>query len=181
MFKDFSASDWLQFYGVLVSFLTGAIAIIISIATLRQNNRMLEESSRPVLSIYSKYVDGILYIIIKNFGRTLAKIDKVVCNHEFSLNETMHGIEGNIFDSIIGSSIAPEQKIICPFISHKLSEYKFNFYIEYHSSTHKYTDHFDIDCKADNAFPDNYTSAKNSEEACKIISRTMQGILKTKL
>ena len=56
MFADFWAqltpSDKVQVVGIIVSAVISVIAIFISVLTLRQNSKMIEESSRPVISIY---------------------------------------------------------------------------------------------------------------------------------
>lgn len=44
-------SDIIQILGIIASFLTAFVAIIISLAAIRQNSKMIEESSRPIISI----------------------------------------------------------------------------------------------------------------------------------
>ena len=50
-------SDIVQILGIIASFLTAIVAIIISLVTLRQNSKMLEESSRAVISVYSQSIN----------------------------------------------------------------------------------------------------------------------------
>ena len=52
-----STSDWIQLLGIIASLVTSIIAIFISIFTLRQNSKMIEASSRPVLSIYGEAIN----------------------------------------------------------------------------------------------------------------------------
>ena len=42
-------SDIIQILGIIASFLTALVAIIISLVTMRQNSKMIEESSRACL------------------------------------------------------------------------------------------------------------------------------------
>ena len=99
MFDTFTNSDWLLFWEIFFSLLTSIVAITISIITLVKNNKAIEESTRPIISIYSKYSDGVLYYIIKNFGSSTAHIDKV--ETDFYIAESDGNmVEVNPFDSL---------------------------------------------------------------------------------
>lgn len=72
-----TTSDKIQLLGIVISALTSIIAIFISVHTLRQNSKMIEDSSRPYIGIYglSTYIcDRYYYIIIKNFGQSIAHV-----------------------------------------------------------------------------------------------------------
>lgn len=172
-------SDWIEILGILASVITSIIAIIISVKTLQQNNKMIEESTRPVISIYSKYSDGILYYIIKNFGASTAHIDKVITNFDIPKTDR-NMVEGNPFKSLSNSTLAPMDSKICPLISHSLKNRKFNFEIYYHSSTNKYHEEFFVDADADNPFPDTHPSVNNELNALKNISNALHDIKKSK-
>ena len=61
-------SDIVQILGIIASFLTAIVAIIISLVTLRQNSKMLEESSRAVISVYSQSINTgtpMLFLVVK--------------------------------------------------------------------------------------------------------------------
>lgn len=80
MFADFWAqltpSDKVQVVGIIVSAVISVIAIFISVLTLRQNSKMIEESSRPVISIYSQSINAgtpMLFIVVKNFGSSFSR------------------------------------------------------------------------------------------------------------
>lgn len=184
LFSKFTTSDWIQLVGVFGSLITSIIAIWISIKTLKQNNKMIEEASRPILHIYSHYADGLLYIIIKNLGQSVAYIDKI--ETDFFVEEDNNMVQGNPFKSLKGASIPPQSAKICPLISFKLKTRKFNFSITYHSITKKYLEKHYVDADAENPFPSNYSTIHNkckSDEvdALKVIAHTLQDILKTKL
>lgn len=180
MFDTFTNSDWLLFWEIFFSLLTSIVAITISIITLVKNNKAIEESTRPIISIYSKYSDGVLYYIIKNFGSSTAHIDKV--ETDFYIAESDGNmVEGNPFDSLCHSSLAPGDSKLCPLVSHSLKSRKFTFDIQYHSLTKKYKEHFFVDADADNPFPDAHPSADNIEKALKSISNTLHDIKKSNL
>ena len=178
-FNSLTNSDWIQFFGIVTSLITSIVAILISIFTLKQNSKMIEESTRPVISIYSKYSDGILYYIIKNFGASTAHIDKVITNFDIPKTDC-NMVDGNPFKSLSNSTLAPMDSKICPLISHSLKNRKFNFEIYYHSSTNKYHEKFIVDGDADNPFPDTHPSANDELIALKNISNALHDIKKSK-
>lgn len=47
-----SPSDQIQLFGIILSTIISLIAVIISVVTLRQNNKMVEESTRPWRCFY---------------------------------------------------------------------------------------------------------------------------------
>ena len=176
----FTISDLIQLAGVVASLITSIVAIVISIKTLKQNSRMIEESTRPVIGIYSKYSDGMLYIIIKNFGNSSCVIDNVETDMDITEEESQT-IHGNPYLKAKGATLPPNGKMICPLISYKLKTRKFNFYIQYHSSSHKYEERIFLNCDADNPFPDTHSPAKGVDKSLEKISRTLQDIYKTKI
>lgn len=108
----------------VLSFILAVISIVTVVITLRQNNKMIENSSRPYVCIYFDYIqcgEPTGYFVVKNFGASSAFIDSltyndVIQNHPKSLADI-----STIFDGLSGNSIAPSQKFFAPF---KLYEYK---------------------------------------------------------
>ena len=70
-----TTSDVIDLIGIFASLFIGVIAIIISILSLRQNSKMIEESTRPNIQIYPVFLDDFFYIIIRNFGNSEAVIE----------------------------------------------------------------------------------------------------------
>ena len=114
---------------------------------MRQNNKMIEEANRPTISIYFDYShmgQPTGYFIIKNFGASAATILSISYSDSIKNHPNLANLPA-IFNSLIGNTIAPNQKILAPF---KLYEYKGGlavFDIVYKSITHTYTEHFVID------------------------------------
>ena len=163
---------------------TAIISIIIAIMTMKQNSKMIEESTRPIINVYSKYSDGILYIIIKNLGQSIAFIDNV--ETDFYIEEENNMVEGNPFSNLKSGSLPPNSSRVCPLISHTLKTRKFSFKISYHSTTKKYIEHYIVDCDAENPFPDAHTTIQNKQNsdvvrALEAVAHTLQDIYKTKL
>ncbi|MBS5368340.1 MAG: hypothetical protein KHY19_02560 [Coprobacillus cateniformis] len=176
----FTISDWLQLFGIIASFVTSIVAICISIKTLQQNNKMIEDSTRPVISIYSKFLDGRLYIITKNFGNSPCIIDYIDSDMNITEEESQ-SIKGNPYSKIKNITLPPQGSVISSFIPYRLKTRIFNFEVKYHSDTHSYIEKFCVDCDAENPFPDMHTSVKKVDDATCKISRTLEDILKTKL
>ena len=75
-FSSLTPSDWVQISGIILSTTVGFIAILISIFTLRQSNKMIEESSRPIVSVYTNTFNPgmpMFYLVVKNYGQSSAQ------------------------------------------------------------------------------------------------------------
>lgn len=80
-------SDVIQLIGILASLITSIIAIIISVLTLKQNSKMIDETSRPYVAIYAKttnFQSTQYYLVIKNFGQTGATISSIKCSPDIT-------------------------------------------------------------------------------------------------
>ena len=47
-----TVSDVIEIVGIIASLITSIVAIAISVKTLKQNSRMIEDSTRPYVSVY---------------------------------------------------------------------------------------------------------------------------------
>ena len=109
-------SDIVQILGIIASFLTAIVAIIISLVTLRQNSKMLEESSRAVISVYSQSINTgtpMLFLVVKNFGNSTATIRKFDYDFDFTDCYCFRSDRDYLKD-LVGSTLAPKQSRICP-------------------------------------------------------------------
>lgn len=115
-----TTSDIIEIAGILTSLFTSIIAIIISVFTLLQNNRMLEESTRPQIAIYGAMLHGNnrgdLYLVVKNVGTTPATFSKFDSDFDFSACYFPDGEGSSSRDYIAdlaNCTIAPNQSRIC--------------------------------------------------------------------
>lgn len=77
-------SDIIEIIGIIVSAIVSIIAICISLKSLKQsqitneqNNRMLEDSTRPYITIYLDLIticEQASFFVLKNFGQSPGKI-----------------------------------------------------------------------------------------------------------
>lgn len=131
----------------VLSYILAVISVITVIVTIRQNNRMLESTSRPYVSIYFDYTnmgEPIGYFVIKNFGNSSAKITKLTYNHIVKNQPKSLCKVSDILDDMAGNTISPGQKIIMPIKVSNSPKGTCFFEITYVSSTKEYRDFFEI-------------------------------------
>ena len=175
-------SDVIEIVGIIASLVTSIVAIVVSVKTLRQNSRMIEESTRPNLQIYPVYMNSILYIVIKNYGASEAYIDRIDCDHQFTPNETMGDKLGSdIFSRVKGAILSPGYAIKCPLIAHEITDDDFHFRVLYHSSEKSYETEFHFNVSANAPFADIYHMSHTTDGHLQNISRELRDIVKTRL
>lgn len=174
-------SDWIQICSIIASTITSIVAIAISYLTLHQNNKMIEESTRPNIQIYPVYLNGVVYIIIKNFGASTATIDEVKCSHNFTKAEYFGDINGNEFGKLYGAIFCPGYSLRCPLAGHSVANETYNFQVSYHSSQKKYFSEFSFNPYSNAPFADAYPSGNNSEKHLSNIANELRDLVKMKL
>lgn len=175
-----STSDIIQICGILLSLITSTTAILISIITLRQNSKMIEESSRAVIGIYSDSINPgvpMLYLVIKNFGNSQAVITKFDYDCDFT-DCYKYRVERDYLKDLVNSSLAPKQSRVCLLDYEKLFR-PVKFDIEYISCGKTYTDSFTIDLKAGTSMPTSKYATDNKE--LQSISYSLQEMLTKQL
>ena len=115
MLNMLTASDVIEMVGIIISLITSIVAIWISVKTLKQNSQMIEESTRPYISLYvgtTYFSSTITYLIIKNFGQSSAVITDFSSSIDLS---TISYDEGYVpFSHIVGSQLCPGEAIQYP-------------------------------------------------------------------
>lgn len=148
-----SPSDIIEITGIITSLITSIVAIAISVKTLRQNSRMIEESSRPYISVYvgtTFFSNTVTYLIIKNFGASSAVITDFSADIDFST--CSYDNDHIPFEHIVGVQLCPSESIQFPVDSYKLSKSAktFNIFIKYKSKEKEYCEkisvNFDAHC-----------------------------------
>ncbi len=142
-------SDIIQILGIIASFLTAFVAIIISLVTMRQNSKMIEESSRAIISIYPQSINTgtpMLFMVIKNFGNSPAVISKFDYDYDFT-GCYRYRSERDYLKDFIGSSLAPGQSRICNIDYTKITR-PVTFSLEYQSGSKKYQETLTVDLQA---------------------------------
>lgn len=165
----------------VLSFILAAISVITVVITLRQNNKMIEESTRPVISIYTEEINAgepFFYLVVKNFGQSPAYITKF--EYDFDFNGC-YKIRNNkdYLQKLTKSVLAPGQSRICILDYEKINK-EVTFIISYQSSIKKsYTETFTIDLKAGVSMP--YGKIATEGKELRTISYTLQEMLQKNL
>lgn len=173
-----SISDKIEIASIIFSSLLSAIAIIISVLTLIQNNKMIEESSRPYIAI-SKHVVAISnpreYLILKNYGSTGAEIVDIKCSIPIENLLKENPDKREPFSYLIGTFVAPNQTF-SPIISTKnVQEENISFTITYKSGIKTYTTISNIQVQQDHGIL--YSKCSTSGKELDTISRTLQEMI----
>lgn len=179
-----TCKDWIELALSISSLVCAIVSIVIVILTIRQNNKMLEESSRPILSVYateghtgSMPVD---YIAVRNFGNSAATVESLEYNYNLAPCYDIDGCDKDWLQGVVGTVIAPGQSKIC-FIDFNKIEEPVEFSISYRSGAGKqYKEKYTVDFSA-GAMLEGSTTPKNDEAALISIAVLMQEMLKRDL
>lgn len=138
----------------IMSFILAVFSLIFVVLTIKQNSQllkqnalMIENSTRPYVTIYFDYSqmgDPTGYFVVKNFGTSSAIIDSIKYNDPIKNHPATLANLPAIFDGLVGNSIAPNQKFFTPF---KVYEYVggiTTFDITYHVEAKSYSEHVEI-------------------------------------
>lgn len=169
-------SDTIQLIGILISFTTSIVAILISVKSLKQNSKMIEESTRPYISIYgaSTYIGSSkYYIVLKNFGQCSATIHEFVYDFDLA-NFIENSSPSEPFQCIENTTIVPGQSFHALIDLNKARKQTnmINFHISYSSGTHKYEEDFCLNLSGNFGNFTSHESTVGKELAA--ISETLQ-------
>lgn len=160
----------------ILSFLLAAISVVTVVITLRQNHRMIENSTRPYVVVYCERTRVSLpayYICIKNYGQSSATIRSLSCNHSLGDLSLTYG---NIpFANLTDTVIAPGQSFICPIDYEKARQKSpLIFEINYVSDCKWYRESYTLNL---NVYSDLLTLRSGGIDSVKTIASTLEDIL----
>ena len=176
--KVFSPSDFIEIIGIIMSLITSIIAIVVSIKTLRQNNKMIEESTRPYITISKETVcvnNPHEYFLLKNYGSSGAYIKCIECNTNLDNIGSAFGLNdrnGNPFFYLKNTFLAPNQSICAAFNSKEIENYNIVFTIHYSSETRKYETQIPLNLKQD--YNILHTKDTSKENGLELIAKSLQ-------
>lgn len=182
-------TDWINISLVVFSLILAAISVITVIITLKQNNKMLEESTRPILSIYTDELNSgmpVLFFVVKNFGRSPAVITSISSDVDFKdfLIGSSQNANMEKYDPIVllkNAVVAPDQSRKCT-LDYSKTPNMINILIEYKSSVgKKYKEAYSIDLKAGVGLPSAKVTSKEDHGSLEHISYTLQEMLQKKI
>lgn len=113
LFETLDIASLLNLSVTISSLFLAILSIIFVIITIHQNNRVLENSTRPYLSIYADTINSKrlkTYLILKNYGNSPAVISNLSCNQDMK-NWSFHSQYPPLVN-LDGATINPNQKIL---------------------------------------------------------------------
>lgn len=159
----------------IIQGLTSIVAVIISVVTLRQTNKIQQDASKPYIVAYLSKIkvsdSDLTFLVIRNFGKTGATIKEVKTNPRLN-NPGLSSVNDPI-DNLKNQFIAPNQSFatgisISPSKG-ELKEEKFTVNIKYVDNLGKLQNNsFKLNTKAMNDldhFATVPSNAKGVEEA----------------
>ena len=160
----------------ILSFILAAISVITVVITIRQNNRMIKNSTRPyvVMTMDSTNFQGVsTYLVLKNYGNTGAIIKSIKYDIDISEYSMVSGFIP--FNHIENMLLAPGQRIIVLVNADKLKNNNISSFtasIEYTDGKEGYKE----DCVINFAAYSEkvYLRASTKDKELKIISYTLQ-------
>lgn len=150
----------------IIQSLTAIIAVIISVCTLKQNSKQIEESTRPYITIYLTKINlgtPSKILVIKNFGKSSAKITKLSCDEKLIRYSCIPNLKP--FSSIEGSSLVPNQSYKCLINPPREKDLYINFEISYTSNSNKnYNEKITIKLDAERTNVSKVSNSSSNEE-----------------
>lgn len=180
---NISISDWIQIIIAFITFLGIITSIIIALCTLKQNSKMIEETTRPVVVIFKDVIhinSPKEYLVIKNFGSSMAFIASIQFDKN-KFDKIDNGIKGR-FKELNNITLAPNQKYFFPISTKKdLNITEIEFLIKYKSSTNKlYNEKYIVNLAQDRSvcYDKHHLTPKKVENELETIDNTLQELLK---
>lgn len=143
--------------GLILSIVAIVISVIAVVKTSIDNNKILEESSRAYVSIYTEALitnRNYFYIVFRNFGNSNANIQSLEIDEKTRRMIKIRGIDR--FDYLNGSNLAPGQSITHIIVTDN-KDYDHNhiskFIITYTSGRKEYSDMFAFNLSAHTRMP----------------------------
>lgn len=171
-------SDWINMVLCVLSLVLAAISVITVVITLRQNHRMIENSTRLYLTIYgavTAFHATQFYLVLRNFGQSSAQIDDFSCNVDLSNFALMDDLPVP-FKHIVGMTIAPNQAIHFPINHLRFTgmDAPLSFTIKYSSLSRTYKETVAVNMQAHTDYL--IVHAGKGSDTQNVISNTLQEI-----
>ena len=174
--------DWLELATMIITALAAIASIVISISTLKQNNKMIENSTRPYIICYKDAIDinnVTEYLVIENVGSTSGTITHMKYNKKkFRELFNKQAIDLDLLKYFSNITLAPHQRYLFPIETKDLKFYNFIFEISYKSATNSYNDRFDINLTQDYAVTFKKQNKSKPEKEIYTISNALQELIR---
>ena len=128
-------------------------AFLSSKEVIEQNNIMIENATRPYISIYGQSINcngkPHFYLVIKNSGASPATVTSFSYSPDLSKSYSIPDPPRDFLSDIAKSTIAPGQSMICKLDYEKIPE-EIVFDMTYCSGKRVYSEHYTVNVRAGN-------------------------------
>ena len=173
--------DWIALATMLITAFATISSIVIALSTLKQNNKMIEESTRPNIQIYKdifNFTSPVEYLVIKNFGKSTAKIDNIIFDKESLKSISFGSITCDLtFENLVSSSLAPNQSYKIPIKTDKNNNKIIEIEVFY-SNVKSYHEKFVINLIQDRKIPMIQQQSANKDNMLRDLSHGIQELTK---
>lgn len=156
-------------------------SVAIAVRTLKQNNHMIEESTRPVIAIYTEQINTghqEFYLVVKNFGKSVAHIKSFEYDCDFRGCYKVHN-DRDYLKKLNNSILAPGQSRIC-ILDYEKIDREVTFTVHYGSASGKdYIEKCTLDLKSGASMI--YARDDTTGKELRSISYTLQEMLQREL
>ena len=103
----------------VLSFILATVSVVTVVITLRQNSKMIEESTRPIVAIYTEEINSgipLFYLVIKNFGKSTAYMTRFESDFDFAGCYKIAN-DRNYLKDLKNATLAPGNRRFVPWIT----------------------------------------------------------------
>lgn len=151
----------------ILSFILAAISVMTVVLTLRQNNKMIEATSRAYIVVNAQYINfrnPQIVLVVRNYGSSGAIIKKI----SFDKDLTKYTFELNMqpFEALENMTVAPNQNLQCDIDNVAIGQDNLDVVkcnVEYISNGKNYKEEFMINFKAVSHNIDSRVDCKDSD------------------
>lgn len=184
MCENLTTADWIQIIIAVITVVGILTSMVISVITLKQNSKMIEESTRPVITIYKDTINintPIEYLVFKNFGSSSGTITNISYDEViFKKLVNEQALDLNLFKYFKNITLAPNQKYFLRISTKECDIKNLKFSIKYKSSIKTYQETFNINLSQDYAisYVQQHQKSDNPQKEMYTISNSIQELIK---
>ena len=178
-----TSGDWINVILCVLSFALAVISVVTVVITLRQNNKMIESSTRAYIAVSGQSINvqsSEFLLVVKNYGNSSAIIENIT--FDISLKPYMYALDIEPFSAIANTTLCPNQNIVCNLNPIKMGNDNvkvINCTVTYISNGKRYTENQIINYEA--LCKNVVTRASTDGKELKIISYALQDMIKKNL
>ncbi len=140
-----SISDIIQIIAIISASLFSLIAIIISVATLKQSNNAITESSRANIMFYiDTLTGGQNYLVLKNFGNSVGKVLDIDISPNIQYSKSNDNAKMSVITEFTNITLAPGQYIKSWFDFTDYPDKIFNVKLKYETLGKTYEENYTL-------------------------------------